>query len=264
MTASDRATQPTKPVTPPTEPADAATAADSLIVEARALLPDIVALRRRLHGCPEVGLAIPRTQAIVAAAVADLGLSPILGRAVGSVVATIEGARPGPTVLLRADMDGLPLTEDTGLDFAPETPGTMHACGHDTHVAMLLGAARLLLARRQAMAGRVLLMLQPGEEGFHGARHMLEEGLLETPADAPVIAAQAVHISTMWASGSIALRAGAMLASSDTIRIVVRGRGGHASAPHLALDPVTVAAEIVLALQTAVAELRDRARRVRE
>jgi len=245
MTASDR-------VAPDPDPSTASTATDRLLADARALMPDIVALRRRLHGCPEVGLAIPETQAVVAAAVADLGLSPILGRSVGSIVATIEGGRPGPTVLLRADMDGLPLTEATGLDFAPEMPGTMHACGHDTHVAMLLGAARLLLARREALAGRVLLMLQPGEEGFHGARLMIKEGLLEAPAEAPVIAAQAVHISTMWASGSIALRAGAMLASSDTIRIVVRGRGGHASAPHLALDPITVAAEIVLALQTAV------------
>ncbi len=225
---------------------------DLLLAEARAILPDIVALRRRLHRRPEVGLLLPETQAIVASAVAELGLAPTLGRDVGSIVATIEGARPGPTVLLRADMDGLPLTEESGLDFSSERAGTMHACGHDTHVAMLVGAARLLLARREVIAGRVLLMLQPGEEGFHGARYMIEEGLLDAPPDAPVVAAQAVHISTMYPAGHIALRAGSMLASSDTIRIVVRGRGGHASAPHLAVDPITVAAEIVLALQTAV------------
>jgi amidohydrolase len=228
-----------------------------LLADARSRLPELIDLRRRLHRIPEVGLALPDTQAIVAADVSGLGLEPRLGRSLGSVVAKIEGGRPGPTVLLRADMDGLPLTEDTGLEFASERTGTMHACGHDTHMTMLLGAARLLLARRDALAGRVLLMLQPGEEGFHGARVMLEEGLLETPGESPVVAAQAIHISTMYRSGAIALRAGAMLASSDNIRIVVRGRGGHASAPHRALDPITVAAEIVLALQTAVTRQVD-------
>ena len=108
-----------------------------------------------------------------------LGLEPRPGGTTTSVTAVIEGDRPGPTTLLRADMDALPLDEDTGLDFASEVPGAMHACGHDTHVAMLLGAARLLVERREALAGRVLLMFQPGEEGRHGARFMLEEGLLE-------------------------------------------------------------------------------------
>jgi amidohydrolase len=156
-------------------------------------------------------------------------------------------------------MDGLPLQEATGLDFASEVPGAMHACGHDTHVAMLLGAARLLVARRGDLAGRVLLMFQPGEEGYHGARFMLEEGLLEDGPHgaAGVDRAMAIHISTRYAAGTIALRPGALLASADAIKGTVRGRGGHASAPHLSLDPIPSAAELVLALQAAVTRSVD-------
>ena len=156
-------------------------------------------------------------------------------------------------------MDGLPLTEDTGLEFASETVGTMHGCGHDTHVAMLLGAARLLVERRDDLAGRVLLMFQPGEEGYHGARFMIEEGLLEDgPHGAgPVARAFAIHIGTEYPADTIALRPGALLASADAIRATVRGRGGHASAPHLALDPIPTAAELVLALQAATTRAVD-------
>jgi hippurate hydrolase len=154
-------------------------------------------------------------------------------------------------------MDGLPLAEETGLEFASATPGTMHACGHDTHMAMLLGAARLLVARRDALAGRVLLMLQPGEEGYHGARFMLDEGLLEMPAGQDVTGAFALHISTRYASGTIDYRPGAMLVAADFIRLTIRGRGGHASAPHETIDPIPVAAEIVLALQAMVTRRVD-------
>jgi len=177
------------------------------------------------------------------------------------VISTIDGRRgPGPTILLRADMDALPLQEDTGLEFASEVAGTMHACGHDTHVAMLLGATRLLLERRDDLAGRVLLMFQPGEEGYHGAREMLAEGLLDGPDGTPdpsITGAFAIHISTRYTAGTIDFRAGPQLASSDLLRITVRGRGGHASTPHLALDPITVAAEIVIALQTMVTRRID-------
>ncbi len=155
-----------------------ATATPTLLDAATGILPDVVETRRRLHRRPEMGLQLPETQAVVAEELRGLGLEPQLGGSTTSVTAVIEGARPGPTILLRADMDALPLQEDTGLDFASEVPGVMHACGHDTHVAMLLGAARLLVERRDQLAGNVLLMFQPGEEGFHGARFMLDEGLL--------------------------------------------------------------------------------------
>ncbi len=228
-----------------------------LLADARAALPATVDLRRRLHRSPEVGLHLPATQAVVVEELRALGLEPRLGAATTSVTAVIEGGRPGPTILLRADMDGLPLTEETGLDFASERAGAMHACGHDTHMAMLLGGARLLAARRDVLAGRVLLMFQPGEEGFHGARFMLDEGLLEMPAGQGVTGAFALHISTRYASGTIDYRPGAMLVAADFIRLTIRGRGGHASAPHETIDPIPVAAEIVLALQAMVTRRVD-------
>jgi amidohydrolase len=218
-------------------------AAHPLLDAARAILPEIVELRRRLHRIPEVGLVIPETQAMVAEAVRALGLEPHLGTTVGSVV--------------RADMDALPLTEDTGLDFASERTGQMHACGHDTHVAMLMGAARLLIDRRASWPGRVLLMFQPGEEGFHGARFMLDEGLLDAAGGERPSGAFALHISTMYRTGTIDVRPGPMLAAGDTLRITVRGRGGHASAPHLALDPITAAAQLLIAIQAMVTRQVD-------
>jgi amidohydrolase len=229
----------------------------SLLSDAESLMADVVATRRRLHRQPEIGLQLPRTQALVVEELERLGLEPKRGRGVSSVTAVVDGARPGPTILLRTDMDALPLHEDTGLDFASQVDGAMHACGHDTHMAMLLGAARLLIDRRDALAGRVLLVFQPGEEGFHGARFMLEEGLLGAAGGTPPTAAVALHIGTDYATGTINLRPGPLLASSDVLRITVRGRGGHASAPHLAVDPITVAAEIILALQTMVTRRID-------
>ncbi len=228
----------------------------TLLTDAQAILPDIVDVRRTLHRHPEVGLQLPYTQSVVVAELERLGLKPRLGTSVSSVTAVIEGARPGPTILLRGDMDGLPLHEDTGLDFASETGDTMHACGHDTHVAMLLGAARLLLQRRDQLTGNVLLMFQPGEEGWHGARFMLDEGLLDA-VPSPVAAAFAIHIGTRYPAGTIHLRPGAVYAAADTIRLTVRGRGGHASTPHLSLDPIPVAAEIILALQSMVTRTVD-------
>jgi hippurate hydrolase len=233
------------------------TALPALVDDAAALMPEIVEVRRRLHRRPEIGLDLPATQAVVVAELERMGLAPLVGRAVSSVTAVIEGARPGPTLVLRGDMDGLPLQEETGLEFSSEVPGAMHACGHDTHVAMLLGGARLLLARREQLAGRVLLMFQPGEEGFAGARFMLEEGMLDLPAAEAANAAFAIHISTTYPAGSLNLRPGPEMASADFIRLTVRGRGGHASAPYAALDPIPVAAEIVLALQAMVTRRID-------
>jgi hippurate hydrolase len=153
-------------------------------------------------------------------------------------------------VLLRGDMDALPIEEATGLDFASRSPGKMHACGHDSHSAMLATAARLLCRQREHIAGRILFMFQPGEEGHHGARHMIGEGLLGDP---PPDAAFALHVWPTLDHGQVACRAGTMLASTDTLRVSIVGRGGHAAMPHDALDPVPVAAEIILALQSEVA-----------
>jgi hippurate hydrolase len=240
-------------------PAGAAPTAD-LLAAAEAIQDDIVAIRRRIHRRPEVGLDLPVTQAVVLEELAKIGLEGRPGTALSSVVAVIEGERPGRTVLLRGDMDALPLHEVTGLDFASELDGAMHACGHDTHVAMLLGAARLLQERRADLPGRVVLMFQPGEEGMGGAKTMLEEGLLDAAGagggERPS-GALAVHISTRYPTGEIHLKAGPEMAATDVIRITVRGRGGHASAPHTALDPIVVAAEIVLALQAMVTRRID-------
>ena len=225
---------------------------DFILNAAQKLMPQVVALRRDIHRQPERGLQLPRTQQSVLAALDGLGLAVRTGSAVSSVVATLDGSRPGRTILLRGDMDALPLTEDTGLDFVSRSDGVMHACGHDTHVAMLAGAARLLAEHRDRFAGRVVFMFQPGEEGFHGARYMLDEGLLDAQGAEPVSAAFALHITTQFRSGTINLRGGPQMASSDTLRITVHGAGGHASAPHDALDPIPVACEITQALQTMV------------
>jgi amidohydrolase len=226
--------------------------------QARALQPRTVALRRALHRRPELGLELPHTRDAVLAELADLPLQVHLGQTVGSVVAVLAGGQPGPTVLLRGDMDALPLQEDTGLPFGSEVDGAMHACGHDTHVAMLASAARVLAGRREQLRGRVLFMFQPGEEGHHGARYMIDEGLLDRsgPAGTPQCAF-ALHISATVPSGELHTRPGPLMAAADVLRVAVTGRGGHASAPHDALDPVPAAAAMVGALQTALTRRVD-------
>lgn len=215
--------------------------------EATAILPELQALRRELHRDPELGLHLPESQRRVLRALEPLGLEIALGERLSSVVAVLRGGRPGPTVLLRGDMDALPVVEETGLDFASDT-GNMHACGHDLHTAGLVGAARLLAAHRDRLAGDVVFMFQPGEEGHGGAKIMLEEGLLEASGRTPV-AAYAIHVAP-GPFGVFATRSGAAASGSNELTITVRGRGGHGSQPHQVLDPVPVAAEIVLALQT--------------
>src|SRR3954469_10017962 len=209
-------------------------------------------LRRRLHRRPEIGLHLPQTQATVVEAFDGLPIEVTTGKSTTSVVGVLRGARPGPTFLLRGDMDALPVHEATGLPFASEIPGAMHACGHDTHVAMLLGAARLLAERRDELAGSVVFMVQPGEEGFHGARYMLEEGLLDAVPGAPVSGAFALHITSTFASGTINVRPGAMMAAADQWKITARRRGGHASMPPAANAPSPAPAEMVRALQSMV------------
>ena len=211
---------------------------------------ELLTLRRAIHAEPELGLDTPRTRDKLEAALADLPLIIRRSESCSGLVATLEGAKPGRTVLLRGDMDALPIQEATGLAFASREPGRMHACGHDSHSAMLASAARILCARRDQLSGRIFFMFQPGEEGHHGGRVMLEEGLLGNPLPD---AAFALHIWPTLPYGTVACRAGAMLASTDTLKARIVGKGGHAAMPHDARDPVPIAAEIILALQSEVA-----------
>ena len=247
--------------TSPRETADAPML-ESVREHARDLLDDTVALRRTLHEWPELGNELPITRERVLESLEGLPLTVTTHETTSGVVAMLEGSTPGPTMLLRGDMDALPMPEDTGLDFASHVDGAMHACGHDTHTAMLASAAHLLAARRDEIAGRVLFMFQPGEEGHHGAKHMLDEGLLDVPplvdgTPSPVDAAFALHITSSLPSGWLSCRRGPIMASADTMMIRVTGRGGHASEPHRALDPIPVACEIVQALQTMITRSID-------
>lgn len=225
--------------------------------DAAALLDDLTDLRRRLHRDPEIGLHLPRTQEKVLAALQGLPLEITLGKDLSSVTAVLRGGRPGPAVLLRGDMDALPVHEDTGLSYASERPGLMHACGHDLHTAGLVGAAMLLSAHREELAGDVVFMFQPGEEGDGGARIMVEEGVLDAAGER-VVAAYGLHVfSTQVPMGTVATRPGTMLAAADAFDVTVIGRGGHGSMPHLTRDPVAAAAEMVTALQTRIAREID-------
>jgi amidohydrolase len=220
--------------------------------EAAAIEGELIALRRELHRIPEIGLDLPKTRAAVLAALEGLPLEITLGQTSTAVTAVLRGGRPGPVVLLRGDMDALPVTEETGLDFASEHVGTMHACGHDLHTAGLVGAAKLLSAHRDELAGDVVFMFQPGEEGHDGAGHMIAEGVLEA-AGRPVDAAYGLHvISDMVPRGVFTTRPGPMMAASSGLFVNVVGKGGHGSRPHTTLDPIPVAAEIVTALQNLI------------
>ena len=227
----------------------------SLIEDAQALQERTVALRRALHADPELALELPRTQERVAAELADLPIELTHGTGCTSLIGVLDGDQPGPTVLLRGDMDALPMPEDTDLDFASTNKGVMHACGHDAHTAMLASAARVLSERRAELKGRVVFMFQPGEEGGFGAKVMLEHGLFDVGGRPD--AAFALHQSPSMPSGMIAAKGGATMASTNNFNIRIVGKGGHASMPHLAVDPIPVAAELVMALQSYVTRRVD-------
>ena len=220
------------------------------------LAPGWRALRRVLHQEPEIGMDLPDTQQRILDALEGIDVEITTGKALSSVVGVIRGQAPHegerPVVLLRGHMDALPVTEAVDVPFVSQRPGVMHACGHDLHVAGLVGAAQLLHARRAELIGDVVLMFQPGEEGPGGAKPMIDEGLL-TAAGRRVDAAYAVHVFSaehplgMWFG-----RPGTLMAAADEVVITVRGEGGHGAAPHRTLDPVPVACEIVLALQAMV------------
>ncbi|MBM3570381.1 MAG: amidohydrolase [Alphaproteobacteria bacterium] len=227
--------------------------------EAKSLLPEAVALRRKIHAKPELGLDLPMTTAAVIEGLKGLDVQIAKGKSTSGLVVSLTGTKPGSqsgrTILLRGDMDALPMPESTGLPYASEIPGRMHACGHDAHTAMLVQAVHLLHRHKDKLAGTVKFMFQPGEEGFHGAKFMIEDGLLD--ADPRPDAAFALHVSPTDKAGTLISRAGPMLASADTWTVVVKGRGGHASMPQDAIDPMPVAFEIGLALHAMVTRRVD-------
>lgn len=229
----------------------------SVTADASELHSQITRLRHELHQEPEIGLALPRTQEKVLKALDGLPYEITLGETTTSVTAVLRGAAPHtsadkPVVLLRADMDGLPVQERTGVGYTSRVDGAMHACGHDLHTSMLAGAATLLAERRGQLAGDVVLMFQPGEEGYDGAGHMIREGVLDA-AGRRADAAYGMHVfSSLEPYGRFATKPGVMLSASDGLFITVLGAGGHGSAPHAAKDPVTAAAEMVTALQVMI------------
>jgi amidohydrolase len=225
--------------------------------DAMTMAGELAELRRAIHREPEIGLDLPRTQEKVLLALGGLPLEISCGRELSSVTAVLRGGKPGATVLLRGDMDALPVTERTGLPYSSQLDGAMHACGHDLHTAMLTGAAWLLSARQQEIPGNVIFMFQPGEEGYAGARQMIEEGVLDAAGDRPV-AAYALHVASSTLPGGVySTKPGPMMAAADVFELTVHGHGGHASQPHRAADPIPVACEIVTALQTMVTRKFD-------
>jgi amidohydrolase len=226
----------------------------TLLDDANALAGELTAFRHDLHRWPETGLDLPRTQAKVLAALDGLGLEVTTGASSTSVTAVLRGSggQGSPVVLLRGDMDALPVREETGLAWRSAVDGVMHACGHDLHTTMLVGAARLLAARRHVLPGDVIFMFQPGEEGFDGANCMITEGVLDAAGRRPN-AAFALHVmSNLTHRGSVVTRPGPLMAASDGLFVTVRGKGGHGATPHAAKDPIPAACEMVLALQTAM------------
>ncbi len=221
---------------------------EEILNEAAALQEELQAIRHDLHRHPELGFDLDYTLPYVRGKLTAMGYEPTpCGRA--GLVATTGGRKPGRTLLLRADMDALPITEEADVDFASLTPGRMHGCGHDMHTAMLLGAARLLKAHEDELEGTVKLAFQPAEEIFQGSPDMLANGLLENPS---VDAAAMIHVMAGMPlpSGSVLVAGGGVsTASCEQYHITVQGKGGHGASPHLAIDPITAAAHIHLALQ---------------
>jgi amidohydrolase len=218
------------------------------------VLDEVIATRRDLHAHPELGFEEVRTAGIVAERLRRLGYDVHEKIGVTGVVGVLRGARPGKTIMLRADMDALPVPEENAHAFASREPGKMHACGHDGHVAILLGAARLIAERRDEVAGTIVLCFQPAEEGKGGAKAMVDEGVLERFG---VERAYGLHLFSPLATGVFGFREGPFFASSDSIEIRIDGVGGHGAAPHTSIDPILVAAEFIASVQKVVSRQID-------
>ena len=221
----------------------------ALLAEAAGWAQTLIGIRRELHQIPEFALDLPKTQARILAAIEGLG-EITLGKDLTSIALVIRGGKPGPTVLLRADMDALKVEEETGLEYA-STNGFMHACGHDLHMAGAIGAAQILASHKDELNGDVLIWFQPGEEGHHGADVMIDEGMLELTGSRPV-AAYGLHVFTSLPLGAIACKPGPLMASAGDLHVTFHGSGGHGSMPWLSKDPVTPMVEAITALQNLI------------
>ena len=221
----------------------------SILEQAQSMLPELQSLRRKLHQIPEFGLELPNTLKVILDEVSGLG-DITLGKSITSAVLHIKGDLPGPTVLLRADMDALAVVEDTGLPYA-STNGFMHACGHDLHMAMGVGAAKILASRKSELKGEVIIFFQPGEEGHHGADVMIEQDALMVSGSKP-IRAYGLHVFSSYPLGMMGSRSGPLMASAGDLLVTVTGSGGHGSMPWLSKDPISVLNEIMSSLQTMV------------
>ncbi len=217
--------------------------------EAETLFDEMVAMRRDFHRHPELGFQETRTSRIVAERLNELGLEVQPGIGQTGVVGLLEGAKPGPTILLRFDMDALPIQEETSHNFTSQNTGVMHACGHDGHTSMGLTVAKIMAQHQERMAGTLKFMFQPAEEGLGGAFAMIAGGVLENPKPD---AALAMHVWTPEPYGKVRVVEGPCMASSSVFTITVQGKGGHGAAPHMAIDPILTGAHIVTALQSIV------------
>ena len=225
------------------------TMTQDVLAQAQGMLPELQALRRKLHTIPEFGLELPNTLKVILEQIDGLGTIKT-SKQISSAVLHIKGSQPGPTVLLRADMDALAVIEDTGLDYASKN-GYMHACGHDLHMAMGVGAAKILASRKDQIKGDVIFFFQPGEEGHHGADVMLEQGDHMVTGSKP-IRAYGLHVFSSYPLGMMGSKAGPLMASAGDLFVTVTGSGGHGSMPWLSKDPISVLNEIMSALQTMV------------
>jgi amidohydrolase len=221
----------------------------SILEQAQSMLPELQSLRRKLHQIPEFGLELPNTLKVILDEISPLG-EITLGKSITSAVLHIKGDLPGPTVLLRADMDALAVIEETGVPYA-STNGFMHACGHDLHMAMGVGAAKILASRKSELKGEVIIFFQPGEEGHHGADVMIEEQALMVSGSKP-IRAYGLHVFSSYPVGMMGSRSGPLMASAGDLLVTVTGSGGHGSMPWLSKDPISVLNEIMSSLQTMV------------
>ena len=217
--------------------------------EAELLRGQLVAWRRDFHAHPELAFQERRSASIIADRLRELGYQVQMGIATTGVVGLLEGKRPGPVVMVRFDMDALPITEENESDYVSQNPGVMHACGHDGHMAIGLGIATLMARRRDEMAGTLKLVFQPAEEGANGAEAMVKEGVLENPRPDVFLA---THVWNEKPIGTVDVSSGAIMAAAEKWTCTVRGKGGHGALPHQTVDPVVATAQIVTALQTVV------------